>query len=263
MVSITTAQAYAWLAAFLWPLFRILGLVATEPILGNSAVPRRVKIGFAVLLTLVVAPVLPPVPAIPPLSPVGIMIAIQQVLIGVTMGFVIRVVIHAVEMAGQLAGLQMGLGFAVFFDPQSAAQTAVIGQFTGLMATLVLLASNAHFLILTALVESFRTLPISAEPLSAPGFAAVVGWGGEIFSSGLLLSLPVIAALLITNLGIGIMTRAAPQLNIFAVGFPLTLAVGFFVLYLSIPFFAPMMLHLSDSAIATMLKVVSQMHARP
>jgi flagellar biosynthetic protein FliR len=251
---------YAWLGAYMWPLFRILGLVATEPILGNRAVPRRVKVGFALLVTLVIAPVLPSVPAIEPLSPAGILIAIQQILIGVSMGFVIRIVMHTVEMAGQLAGLQMGLGFAVFFDPQTAGQTPVIGQFTGLVATLVLVASNAHYLILLALVESFTRLPISTSPLSAAGFSAIVGWGGEIFSSGLLMSLPVIAALLITNLGIGIMTRAAPQLNLFAVGFPLTLAAGFLVLYLSIPLLAPMMIHFAETAIATMLRVMSAMH---
>jgi flagellar biosynthetic protein FliR len=244
----------------MWPLFRILGLVATEPILGNNAVPRRVKLGFAVLVTLVISPALPPLPSVEPLSPAGILIAFQQILIGVSMGFVMRIVINTVEMAGQLAGLQMGLGFAVFFDPQSSAQTAVVGQFTGLVAILLLLASNAHYMILVVLVESFTTLPISAAPLSAPGFGAVASWSGEIFSSGLLLSLPVIAALLITNLGIGIMTRAAPQLNIFAVGFPLTLAAGFVVLYLTVPLFAPMMLHLGETAIATMVKVIAQMH---
>jgi flagellar biosynthetic protein FliR len=260
MVSVTTAQMYAWLGAFLWPLFRILGLVATEPILGNSAVPRRVKLGFAVLLTLIISPTLPPIPTVEPFSAAGILVASQQILIGVAMGFVMRIVVNAIEMAGQLAGLQMGLGFAVFFDPQSAAQTAVVGEFTGLIATLLMLASNAHYLILLALAESFRTLPISTTPIGAPGLGAVVAWSGEIFSSGLLLSLPVIAALLITNLGIGIMTRAAPQLNIFSVGFPLTLAAGFIVLYLCIPLFAPMMAHLGEAAIATMLKVVGQMH---
>jgi flagellar biosynthesis protein FliR len=260
MISFTSAQAYAWLTTFMWPLFRILGLIATEPILGNRVVPRRVKVGFALLVTLVVAPLLPPVPGADPISPVGIMIAIQQILIGVSMGFAIRVVVHAVEMAGQLTGLQMGLGFAVFFDPQSAAQTAVVGQFTGLLATLVLLSTNAHYLIFSALVESFNALPISSQPLAAAGFGTIVQWGGEIFSVGVQMSLPVIAALLVTNLGIGIMTRAAPQLNIFAVGFPLTLGVGFVVLYLAVPFMAPMITQLSENAVAMALKVVSRMH---
>jgi flagellar biosynthetic protein FliR len=255
MIQITTAQWYAWIAAFMFPFLRIFGLIIAEPLLGNRSVPVAAKLGLALFLTLLVAPLLPPMPAVEPASAAGVMVGVQQLLIGVAMGFCVRVALTAAETAGQLAGLQMGLGFAVFFDPQSQAQTAVVGQFVGLFAILVFLSLDGHHLVLSTLVESFRALPISTAPLSAVGLREVVQWGGTIFSAGLLISLPVVAALLIANIAVGIMTRAAPQLNIFAVGFPVTLATGFVALYLATPYIGPALANLFEQAILAMGRV--------
>jgi len=256
MISISTAQWYAWISALLWPLLRVLGLIFAEPILGNANVPVRVKVGFALLITILLAPLLPAMPRVDPASAAGVLIAVQQLLIGLAMGFTLRIALTAVETAGQLAGLQMGLGFAVFFDPQSSAQTAVVGQFLGLFAILIFLAIDGHLMVLTALSQSFATLPVGAQPLDVSGFRLLIAWGGEIFRTGLIISLPVIAALLIANVAVGIMTRAAPQLNIFAVGFPVTLAVGFFALWLSIPFVGPSVQNLFEQAILTAVQMV-------
>jgi flagellar biosynthesis protein FliR len=259
MISISTAQWYAWISALLWPLLRVLGLIFAEPILGNANVPVRVKVGFALLVTMLLAPLLPAMPRVDPASAAGVLIAVQQLLIGLAMGFTLRIALTAVETAGQLAGLQMGLGFAVFFDPQSSAQTAVVGQFLGLFAILIFLAIDGHLMVLTALSQSFATLPVGAQPLDVSGFRLLIAWGGEIFRTGLIISLPVIAALLIANVAVGIMTRAAPQLNIFAVGFPVTLAVGFFALWLSIPFVGPSVQNLFEQAILTAVQMVKQL----
>ena len=226
---------------FVWPFARILALMAADPIFGNRAVPARVKIGIGLLLTLLVVPTLGPMPAVQPGSAAGLLILMQQVVIGIAMGLAMRLVFIAVEMAGHMVGLQMGLGFATFFDPQNSAQVPVVAQFLGLFAILVFLAIDGHLMVIATLNDSFQVLPIAAQPLSPLAWKHLVDWGAEIFSSGLLLSLPVIAALLITNLALGIMTRAAPQLNVFAVGFPITLMVGFLVPYLSIPFFVPLL----------------------
>jgi flagellar biosynthetic protein FliR len=153
----------------------------------------------------------------------------------------------------------MGLGFAVFFDPQSAAQTAVVGQFLGLFAMLLFLSMNGHALVITALAESFQVLPITAGPLNALGWQVLVGWGGAIFSTGLLISLPVVAALLIANVAVGIMTRAAPQLNIFAVGFPVTLVTGFVALYLATPYIAPGLAQLFEQVATVMMRVAQDL----
>ena len=259
MITVTTGQWSAWLAAFLWPFLRIFGLILAEPILGHTSVPRSAKVGLAIFVALVVAPVLPPMPAVGTASAVGILIGLQQLLIGVAIGFTLRIVLTGVQAAGQLIGLQMGLGFAVFFDPHSTAQPAAVGQFLGLFAILIFLSMDGHVLVITALARSFATVPISTEPVPPLGWRLLAEWGGEIFRTGLLISLPVVAALLIANIAMGIMTRAAPQLNIFAVGFPLTLGVGFFALWLAVPFIGPEIASLFERAVVAGLNTLEHL----
>ncbi|MDD5328874.1 MAG: flagellar biosynthetic protein FliR [Sulfuricella sp.] len=256
MISFTSAQLSAWLAAFIWPFARILALTSTAPILGNPAIPLRVKIGLAFAVSFVLSPVLGAMPAVEPGSATGLLILAQQIVIGVAMGLAMQIVFTSVDMAGQLVGMQMGLGFATIFDPQNAAQIPVVGTFLGLIGTLTFLALNGHLLMLEVLARSFQTLPIMAQPFSATGWRALAGWGGEVFLAGLLLSLPVMAALLITNIALGIMTRAAPQLNIFSVGFPITLGVGFIVLAIALPYFAPLFERLLQDGLEMALQVV-------
>jgi flagellar biosynthetic protein FliR len=255
VINITTQQWYAWIAAFLWPFLRVLGLMLSEPVLSNRNVPTSARIGLAIFVTLVLAPLLPAMPQVDPASAAGVFIGVQQLVIGLAMGFVIRIALTAAEMAGQLAGLQMGLGFAVFFDPQSSAQTAVVGQFMGLFAMLLFLSMNGHALVITALAESFRVLPLSVQPANPLGWRVLADWASVIFSAGLLISLPVIAALLVANIAVGIMTRAAPQLNIFAVGFPVTLVTGFVALYLSAPYIGPALVRLFEQAVTVMMQM--------
>lgn len=263
MIEFTVAQFEPLLAMFGWPFVRILAFLATEPVLGNRSVPVRVKVALSVMLAMLIAPAVPPVQGVEVASAAGILILAQQVVIGVAMGFAVRVTVAAAEMAGQLAGLQVGLGFAVFFDPQGGGQTPVVAQFYGVVAVLTLLATNGHHMLLTALAESFRTLPVSLEPLARPGFMSLLAWAGEIFRSGLAMSMPVVGALLVANIALGILTRAAPQLNIFAVGFPVTLALGFVMLYLSLPLLVPMIESLESSSLAAMMRMLEQFGGKP
>ena len=263
MISITTAELNALLAAFLWPLTRVLALVASAPVLGNPSVPLRVRLGLAVMITLIVAPTLGPMPQVEPGSHAGLLILAQQIVIGLALGFAMRVVFVAVEMAGELAGLQMGLGFATFFDPQNAGHVPVVGRFLGLIAILFFLAVNGHLQMVSLLSQSFSALPIGAEASAATGLRALVSWGGGIFVAGLLLSLPLLAALLITNLALGILTRAAPQLNIFTVGFPLTLAIGLLVLVLAMPYFAPVLERMIQNGLQMMLQIAELSRINP
>lgn len=244
MLSFTDAQLNAWLTAFIWPLVRILGLIMAAPVFGHRSVPTRVKIGLGLFIALIVGPALPPMPDVALGSWKGLHILVQQLLIGLAIGFTVRVIFAAVEMAGEIVGLQMGLGFASFYDPQSAGQTLVLARFFNLLAVLVFLATNAHLQLLGVLTESFQTLPIAAQPLAAAGFRNVATFGSIVFALGLQIALPVIAILLMTNLALGILTRSAPQLNIFAIGFPITLGVGLIVLDFSMPYFAPQFEHM-------------------
>lgn len=236
MITLTSGEMNTWIAALLWPLTRILALIASAPLFGNTSVPGRVKVALGVMLALIMAPAIPAAPAVDPISWAGLLILIQEMLIGLAMGFAMRIVFAAIEMAGEVASLTMGLGFASFFDPLTQGRSSAVSQFLALVATMAFLAVNAHLVLLEALAESFFTLPISASPISVGAPYEMVRWGARIFSAGLQLSLPIVAALLITNIALGILTRAAPQLNIFGIGFPISLGVGLLVISIVLPY---------------------------
>lgn len=255
MISFTSAQLDAWLAALIFPLTRILAMIASSPVLGNKQVPVRVKIGLSVLLAIIIAPNIGEIPPVPVGSPQGLLIMIQQIIIGVAMGFSMRLIFTAIEMAGELAGLQMGLGFASFYDPLNSSYTPVVARWLGMIAALAFLVMNGHLLMLSALAESFFTLPIGGM-MPAKGFHDVASWGGSIFIYGLQISLPLLAALLTTNIALGILTRAAPQLNLFAIGFPITLSIGFIVLLLLMPYLSPLLDRLVHEGLGKMLGIL-------
>jgi len=255
LITLSAADINGWLIAFLWPLARILALVAAMPVFGHASIPARVKISLAVLVTLIVAPTISLPAKVELASLEGLMVMSQQVLIGLAMGFAMRIVFSAVEMAGEIAGLQMGLGFATFFSSHSDGSSLVVGKFLGLLATLAFLSINGHLLMISVLAESFNAFPISAEPFSVTGWRILAEWGGNIFMAGLKLALPVVTSLLIVNLALGILTRAAPQLNVFAVGFPITLMTGMTALMLSLPYFIPVLEQLVSQGLETMLEI--------
>ncbi|OHC69103.1 MAG: flagellar biosynthetic protein FliR [Rhodocyclales bacterium GWA2_65_20] len=237
MITVTSAQLDAWLAAFIFPLARVLGLIAAAPIFNNAALPERIKLVAGLVITLAIIPALPPMPDVPAGSWAGLAILVQQMLIGIVLGFSQRIVFAAVDVAGQLIGLQMGLSFAVFYDPTNSSQTAVVSNFLGLLGMLIFLALNGHLLMLSLLAQSFTLLPVSSVPFAAKGYAVVLAWATTMFVAGVLLSLPLLAALLIANIAMGVLARVAPQLNLFAVGFPVTIVAGFMVIMISLPYF--------------------------
>lgn len=253
MISLTSAQLDAWIAAFIFPLARILALIASAPPFSNAAVPTRVKLAVGLAISLALLPALPPIPPVQPASGEGMMILAQQMLIGYAMGFAMRIVVVAIDFAGEVIGLQMGLGFATFYDPDSASQTPVVAQFISLFGTLAFLAINGHLMILVTLAKSFEVMPIGGTQFLAGSWSNFAYAGGVIFSSGLLLALPAVAALLITNTALGVLTRAAPQLNLFAVGFPITLAGGFLIMILMLGYFSTPLIQLFEHGLQSML----------
>lgn len=259
MISFTSAQLTAWMATLIYPLARILALIASSPLLGNRQVPARIKIGLGVLLAMLVAPTLESANLPDPASAQGLLVLAQQIVAGLMMGFSIRLIFSAFEMAGDIAGMQMGLGFANFFDPQNASYTPIIAQFLGILVALCFVAMDLHLYMLAALADSFQSLPIGHTHFSAGAFQTAAEWGGSLFAYALQLSLPLIAALLTANLALGILTRSAPQLNIFAVGFPITLAVGFGALLLAIPFIAPLLSQAFQQALETVGRIMQQL----
>lgn len=233
MITFSGEFLQTWVITLLWPLTRILAVIAIVPIFSHTTIPRRVKLGLSVLLTIIIVPTIPPVPQFEVFSLDGLLVLVQQVIIGFAIGFSMRLVFAAVDLAGQLIGLTMGLGFAQFFDPQTHGQSTALNQLLVLLAMLIFLSLDGHLIIVTTMAHSFTTMPIGLDGAGIDAMQIAL-WGNTIFSAGLMLAMPAVCALLITNMALGILTRTAPQLNLFGIGFPITLSMGFVVVALSL-----------------------------
>ncbi|MFC3609026.1 flagellar biosynthetic protein FliR [Stutzerimonas tarimensis] len=231
MLALSDAQIGGWVAQFLLPLFRVAALLMSMPIIGTQLVPMRVRLYLALAIAIVLVPTLGPMPEVELISVRALYLIAEQVLIGVMMGFSLQLFFHLFIVSGQLLAMQMGLGFASMMDPANGISVPVLGQFFNMLVVLLFLAMNGHLVTLEILAESFVTLPVG-EGLSVNHFWAIAGRLGWVLGAGLLLVLPAITALLVINLAFGLMTRAAPQLNIFAIGFPLTLVLGLAIVWI-------------------------------
>jgi len=245
-MNFTDTQLTSWASLYIWPFFRIAALVSVAPIFGTRTVPPRAKLIIAISLTLLVAPLVPKMQFIDPLSLQGILTTFHQVLIGITMGFMLSLVFAALITGGQSIAQLMGLGFASMMDPQNGVSVPVIGQFYTVLATLVFLVLNGHLVIINVLVSSFQALPVGDTGLSPDKIWQLVLWSKWVFVAAVVIALPAITSLLLVNVAFGVMTRAAPQMNIFAVGFPITILLGFVVMMISLPYFIPKVQQLFD-----------------
>lgn len=235
MITLTTGQVEAWLAAWLWPFVRIGACLMVAPVFSAGFVPARLRLVLAGAIALAIAPLLPPLPQVSPFSGEGLIITLQQVLIGVAIGFVLQIAFDALAMGGQLLANTMGLSFAFNVDPLRGTGAPVVGQFYTLIATLTFLALNGHLAIVQALVDGFTTLPVGIDGLGPEGYWQIVGWGTALFRGALMVALPGLTALLIVNLAFGVVSRTAPTLNLFAIGFPVTLIGGLLIILLGLP----------------------------
>jgi flagellar biosynthetic protein FliR len=244
VIEFTAGQLTGWVMLFFWPFVRILSLLAVAPVFGENSVPRTAKIGLALLITWVIAPTLHAIPNIPPVSFAGVWLLIQQILIGVAIGLVMRVAFAAVQAAGDIIGLQMGLGFASFYSAAIGANTMVLAQILNTFAMLLFIAFNGHLVIIGILADTFTRLPLDGGTITAGGWQLAANWGGTVFASGLSLAMPLVASLLTINIAMGILNRASPQLSIFSIGFPLTLLAGLTMLFYLTPQLGELFRHL-------------------
>lgn len=235
MLYITTEQIGAWIGSYFWPFVRISALFMAAPVFGAQMVPVRIRILLAFTMSLLVAPLLPAAPAVDPVSLPGVMLIVQQVLIGAAMGFMVHMVFQTLVIAGEAMANGMGLGFARMVDPANGVQVPVISQFLIIMATMLFVTLNGHLMLIDLLVRSFEILPIGQGGLTPAGFRMVAAWGSQMFAGALMVALPAVTAMLVVNISMGVITRAAPQLNIFAVGFPLMILLGFIFIALTTP----------------------------
>ncbi len=235
MITLTTGQLDAWLGQLFWPFVRIGACFMVAPAFGAAAVPARVRVVLAAAVALIVAPLVPVPAGIEPLSARGVLVTVQQIVIGGALGFSLQIIFDAVTMGGQLLGNSMGLSFAYNLDPVHGTETPVLGQLYGMLVLLTFLALNGHLLLIEVLVSGFRALPVGTSSLGAHGLWQLAEWGTQLFGGALAIALPGVTALTIVNLAFGVMSRAAPTLNLFAVGFPISLVLGLIIVLATLP----------------------------
>jgi flagellar biosynthetic protein FliR len=234
MLEFTALDLNSWLSQYFYPFARIAGCLGVMPLLGSKLVPRQIRLLLAVSITLIVAPLLPAMPNVDPMSLGSFIIIFQQMLIGIVLGFMVEIVTQVFVLAGQLIAMQTGLGIATTVDPAQGVSVVVVSQWFLFLVSLTFLALNGHLVLIEVVIESFHTMPISDSGWVAEDYGRMVRWGGWMFASALVIALPALTALLIVNFAFGVMTRAAPQLNIFALGFPVTMMVGLAIIWLNI-----------------------------
>lgn len=234
-MTFTEGQLLNYVAGFIWPLLRISAMLVALPLFSMQVVPARVRLILSVAITFVVMPLLPVYPSVEMFSYQGFLVAVTQVMIGLASGFIVQLVFSALLFAGQGVALSMGLGFASMVDPQNGQPVPVIAQFYMMVSTLIFLSMEGHLVLLKMLVDSFSTLPIGIEGITKADIWTILTWSSRMFAGGLLLALPIIASLLLVNISLGVATRAAPQLNIFSVGFPVTLIIGMLLVWSTLP----------------------------
>jgi flagellar biosynthetic protein FliR len=235
MITVTQAQLEGWIGQLYWPFIRIGACFMVAPAFGALFIPARLRLVLAGAVAFLVAPLIPQPTDIVAFSLSGILVTIQQVIIGVALGFAMNILFDAVSMGGQLLANSMGLSFAFNVDPMRGTGTPALGQLYGLLVMLTFLALDGHLALIEVLVDGFRTLPIGTTGLTNEGLWSVVAWGTQIFSGALAVALPGITALLVVNIAFGVMSRAAPSLNLFAVGFPITLVFGLVIILIGLP----------------------------
>jgi flagellar biosynthetic protein FliR len=233
-VDITEEQILSALALFIWPFIRISSMFISIPVFSVRSLPAKVRVMAAFLITLVVIPVIPDIPDIAIFSYQGLMVTVQQIIIGLATGFVLQMVFAVMLVGGQSTAYSMGLGFASMVDPATGIQVPVIAQVFVVSSSLMFLSVNGHLLLIEMLIESFTTLPIAVVGLSLDDLWSIIAWSSQIFVGGVLLAIPVMAALLFVNISFGVAARAAPQLQIFGVGFPITIMLGMVLIWVSI-----------------------------
>jgi flagellar biosynthetic protein FliR len=255
VISFTESQLAAWISPILWPFLRVVAVFTSVPVFSSRAFPTRAKIGLALFVAVAMQASLPNTPVIGFGDTQVLGVVVQQVGIGLAIGFAVRLVFAAVELAGEVVGFQMGLNFAAFFDPALNTQSSAVARFFGQMTSFLFVVMNGHLMVLMAVNRSFQAFPISANFLEAIGRMKLYRFGTELFASALWIALPMVGMLMFANLALGVVSRIAPQMNIFAVGFPVTLVVGLIGIAVTLPMMDQPFMSLMEQVIGVFASV--------
>jgi flagellar biosynthetic protein FliR len=233
ILNIDGAEVSSWVSRYLWPFFRIAGFFMVMPLFGTRLVTQRVRLLLAAFTALVVTPILPPMPVIDAVSMQTMIIIAQQLLIGIAFGFVLEILMQVFILSGQLVAMQTGLGMAQMVDPSNGVNVAVVAQWFLIFVNLLFITLNGHLVAIEILVDSFFTIPVGQGTISSNTLMEIARLAHWMFAAAVVLALPAITAMLVVNIAFGVMARLAPQLNIFAVGFPITMMLGLIVLWIT------------------------------
>lgn len=256
MFEVSVAQIYAWIAQYFFPFCRIGAFFMLLPILSTQLVPQRIRLGLALAVTLVLAPMMPPMPQVELLSIPAFIIIAQQILIGVVMGFVMQLLFQVFVVGGQTVAMQNGLGFATLVDPVNGVNVASVGQAYLMTVNLLFFAFNGHLAVMHLLAGSFVWLPVSSDGILLQNYYELVGLGSWMFKGALMVALPCTISLLVVNLTFGVIARVAPQMNIIAIGFPFTMVMGLIIIWLTLSNLLPQYENLSAEAFEFMSEMV-------
>lgn len=258
MLEIDSTIIGGWLGTLVWPFIRIGGLFMVAPVFATQLVPARIRLLITVLITYLLAPLLPEMPQLDLVSVPAILLAVQQLLIGAAMGFVLLLLLQMFVVAGQIIALHMGLGFAQMVDPTNGVSVTVLSQFHLMLMTLLFLTMDCHLIMIEVLADSFYTLPVGTGFLSMEAIWKIVMLGTWLFGSALLIALPAAGSMLVINFSLGVITKAAPQLNIFSIGFPFMLIVGLCIVWVTINSYLPLFDQFANEALETMAALVTR-----
>ncbi|MGB0468037.1 MAG: flagellar biosynthetic protein FliR [Pontibacterium sp.] len=234
MLALDISQVEQLVSSFLWPFFRIASFFMVIPMIGSQLVPVRVRMGLALSVAFVLIPVLPEMPVYEGISMQSFIMIAQQILVGTVLGFMVQLLFQVFVLGAQLIAMQMGLGFASTSDPANGVSVVILGQYYLMIVMMLFLATNGHLVMIEVLVKSFELIPVENATLRLDSYWKIALAGGWMFSAAMLIALPAVTALLIVNFSFGVMTRAAPQLNIFAIGFPFTMLMGLLIVWITL-----------------------------
>lgn len=252
-MNFTSEEIVNLISAYFWPFVRISTVFMASPVFGAVAiVPVKIRLMLALAITFVAVPLIPEAPAIDPMSATGVLVLLQQILLGLAMGFLLQLAFATLAMGGSGISMPMGLSFANMVDPVNGVQVPVMSSLFTIIGTLLFLAADVHLILIQVVIESFQTMPVGPTGISQQSMLTLALWGGKIFMGGMLIALPAIIIVTLINMAFGVMTKAAPQLNIFAVGFPTTMMAGFLVVYLTLPTLLPRFMQMIEEAFSTM-----------
>lgn len=251
MITFTEAQLMAWVSPVFWPFLRVLAVFSSAPIFSARSVPMRSRVALAFLIAFCAQAGLPEQEVIALTDSRAFGVVLQQVIVGVAIGLAVRIVFSAVEMAGEIVGLQMGLNIAGFFDPTTNQQTSAVGRFFGNTTMLLFVVINGHLMVLQAVIASFNTFPVGGSAFDAVAQMRIHELGAVVFRYGLWIALPMIGMLLFINVVLGFISRIAPQMNAFAIGFPLTLSAGLVGIAATLP--------MLEAPVVALLRIATEM----